>query len=69
MQQIQEHGWFNIDGRPLNSTLTPHLSGTDEIAKPIKDTSSIDERLLESLQDLWVGSSQKQLIDALMSRV
>ncbi|KAI8337592.1 kinase-like domain-containing protein, partial [Chlamydoabsidia padenii] len=67
MQQIQEHEWFNIDGRPINSTLTPHLSGSDEIAKPIKDISSIDERLLESLQDLWVGSSQKQLIDALMS--
>ncbi|KAI8099714.1 uncharacterized protein BX664DRAFT_377459 [Halteromyces radiatus] len=68
MQQIQDHEWFKMDGIPVNPTLAPSFSGTDQIIKPIKDISAIDDRLLESLQTLWMDRSKEQLIDALMNQ-
>ncbi|CAO3598002.1 unnamed protein product [Absidia cylindrospora] len=55
MQQIQDHEWFKMDGIPMSSPMSPHLSGTGQVANAIQDPSSIDERLLETLKTLWIA--------------
>ncbi|KAI9309320.1 kinase-like domain-containing protein [Cunninghamella echinulata] len=69
MDQIHNHDWFksNTDGT-VYSIQQPSLASPEDIGRPIKNRSEIDEQLLETLKVLWTNRPVDQLIEALLNR-
>ncbi|CAO3621890.1 unnamed protein product [Cunninghamella echinulata] len=69
MNQIHNHEWFksNSDGT-IYSIQQIGLPSPEEIGRPIKNRSEIDERLLETLKVLWTNRPVEQLIEALLNQ-
>lgn len=67
MDQIRVHPWFT---RRTPRQL-PHYSEPptpDQIKRPVEDVDEIDADILTNLKTLWNGSSEDEIIDALISK-
>lgn len=67
MEQIRSHPWFNR--RPPRELAESHQPPTpDQIERPVTAVDEIDADILANLRTLWNGSSEDEIIDALISK-
>lgn len=65
VSQILEHPWFLSRPRRLPQYTAPTLN---EITQPLSSTSEIDMDILGNLRTLWHGTSDSEIINALLSK-
>lgn len=66
MENIQNHPWF-VAERYFNLELLPKPPTPEEIGMPLKSSSQMDDRILETLKVLWNDLSKKEIMDALLN--
>ncbi|KAF7722438.1 hypothetical protein EC973_003140 [Apophysomyces ossiformis] len=66
MTEVQAHPWFTADP-PVNPTILPDPPTAEEIGRPVTDASEIDDRILETLKDLWTDLTEEQVKEALLN--
>lgn len=66
MEDIQSHSWFTEE-KYYNLSLLPRPPTPDEIGMPLKSSSQMDDRIMETLKVLWNDLSKGEIMDALLS--
>ncbi|KAG8834172.1 hypothetical protein FRC18_002459 [Serendipita sp. 400] len=67
IKQIMTHPWFNsLPPRPVKGSIVPPPT-LDTLLRPVTSRSEIDPDILANLRTLWHGSSDSQVIDALLN--
>ena len=69
MAEIMRHAFFQRrqdtnSGRRLNLVEPPRL---EEIARPVRSEREIDRDILRNLRTLWHGTSEREIVQSLLS--
>jgi len=67
MDQIRSHPWF-LRRTPRELPTYSQPPTPDQIERPVTAVDEIDADILANLRTLWNGSSEDEVIDALISK-
>ncbi|KAJ2956425.1 hypothetical protein NQZ79_g7748 [Umbelopsis isabellina] len=66
-EQIKRHPWFAQDIPPKIAQM-PEPPSSQEIDRPVKDISQIDDRIVETIKFLWGEEKTEAVVEALMGK-